>query len=297
MATWNETAQTISDLCETLVKPMGFRHEKQIVTECQRRYAIKPLIIKEYNQTENSSISFWSLQKERILSALQYQVPCYREVVSLQKVGAPVYLYSFDYEKTGQEVITPYHAFDLTFLIGVHMFPFDERDEQIKDIYARLIANFIKYGDPTPQKRLEAPSDHWPLNPWLPTKPYGFNYYSINLPKATMKPDFHKDDIIFWNYKVPLMENARDWHTRRIFHHIRSMDNYQYDVEETSLTDWQMAFWVVLSVLVSAVCATLALFIRFYYQNRRHGMANTGESQSLIRSDRSDQDDYNTFKM
>jgi len=282
----NATAETVANLCRALVAPLGLRKEKAVVLECQRLYADPSLDESAYSSNE-SNFSFWAQQCERIISTLGYYSSCYKDASALRRKGARVYLYSFDYEKAGQEGMGPFHAFDLTFLIGVHPFPFDDRDRAIQKVYAPLFANFAKYGDPTPNLTIGQEK-------WTPLEfPFGFNYYSIDLPRGFMKPDFHKKDILFWNYEIPFLEG-------RAGHHMRKAQNYMQMAEEENsametLAMWQTVFWIVLAVLVAIVTATLALFVRFSYGKRYRNQPNT-ESRRLIRNEGDNESSYRTFQ-
>lgn len=289
----NASASTIAGLCGLLVGPLGLRNEKAAVLECQRRYVAPYANEQDSQAQDNSSFSIWAQQAERMASTIAFHSACYKDASTLRRKGAKVYLYSFDYEKAGQEDIGPFHAFDLTFLIGVHPFEFDERDKEIQKVYAPLFANFVKYGDPTPHETGD--------QKWTPLEfPFGFNYYSIDLPQPTMKPDFHKEDVIFWNYELPYLERRgrAAQHTDRALNYMQVVDESDHDHQDGSngLAKWQAAFWVVLAVLASTVCATLALFVQLSYRRVRSQRAQRHESRSLIRNGEGNRDDYQTFR-
>lgn len=193
----NATGLSVAYECGMIIDQMKLKSSIEIKRQCIREYVFKA------NSTAPNSLdspfSFWSEQTTELYEDVQYFAPCHKEVSSLVSKGSTVYLYSFDYEKAGQEGITPFHSFDLVYVNGLHMFDFDERDTKIQSLYLPLFVNFAKYGNPTPTP-LEGVT-FYPV-----TTAFSFNYLSVDIP-SKMKPDYHKNGVVFWNYKVPLIES------------------------------------------------------------------------------------------
>lgn len=289
-------ATTIENLCSKIVLASKYRNPKSIVSECQRHYA------HEVDQSEAARTSdFWISQAEKLQSDQQFHAPCFNEADTLRSKGSTVYLYSFDYSKEGAEKRTPFHSFDLTYLIGLHPFPFDERDKQLQHVYAPLFASFAKYGTPTTGE----PSNS---SYWIPLKtPNGSDYYSVDLPIGIMKPKYHVDAVMFWNYLVPALENQNDpsyyWGGGRRAANDSDPGTYSYSVVITSpgpnpeckTSFWRAAFAITLSILILTVIIALAYFCvagRKYLKKRRR----VQENESLLAfSDPNEPTSYQTF--
>lgn len=203
----NATALYVAAMCNSVVTDLKLKHENKIERECVEEYISRrsdtiDVDNNDYgtNATGKNPYSYWTERTVELYEDVRYFAPNHKEVASLVSNGATVYLYSFDYEKTGEEGITPFHSFDLAYLVGLHIFDFDERDKKIQSLYLPLFINFTKYGNPTivPLEGVR----------WAPVSsdPVGFNYLSVDIP-LRMKPNYHKNGVIFWNYKVPIIEN------------------------------------------------------------------------------------------
>lgn len=197
----NATGYTVALMCNFIVNfPNSERYSESAKLECKKHYALLAKV--DENRNTSSTFSFWSEQISAMADDTYYFAPSYKEASTLRDAGAKVYLYSFEYEKVGMEGISPWHSFDLTYLVGIHPKEFDQRDEEIKKIYVNLFVNYAKYGDPTPSD-LDSDID---IPTWTPLEsPNGYNYLSINLP-TQMKRAYHKNAVLLWNHKVPEIE-------------------------------------------------------------------------------------------
>ena len=89
---------------------------------------------------------------------------------------------------------------DMTYVFGIHEFPFDDSDRTINSFYPTYFGNFAKFGHPTP----------FPIRGavWDPVdSPLGFNFLSIDV-NPEMKNFYHFDAVEFWNSIVPAIKNA-----------------------------------------------------------------------------------------
>jgi len=300
----NATAGDISDLCQTEIGD-STKHGKLLTLECNRRYVVSPLV--EYAKTKNSEddaknpkkFGLWAEQFAKFKSDIFYYGPAYEEASTLVDAGSRVFLYSFDYVKPGWEGIGPFHAFDLTYVFGIHPFDeFDERDRQVRVIYSSLFANFIKHGNPTPPS-----SDSIRWDP-LQNPPFDMNYYSIDLPAPSMQEQYHYEAVLFWNYIVPTIGETKLRHTstppnqptRKFFvrNAIDARENAILKMESArnlSEGNGNHAIMMVLLLLallavVAATCLiTMAIWSRSSktYPTRRPWLKHATEEDSLLK--------------
>jgi len=256
----NETvnATTVANLCNEIISGAKYRNQESIISECQRHYT-------QIGNNSNVTSDFWTVRARDLKDDFMYHAPAFKEADSLRSRKAKVYLYSFDYSKQGQESSTPFHSFDLTYVIGLHPFVFDNRDVQLQNLYVDLFANFTKYGTPT-TGQLKSSS-------WLPLLvPHGFNYYSIDLPAGAMKSKYHTDAVMFWNYVVPALENRNDpsyyWGGRRSavsdpqVNATTEIDHSKAEIDHAKVVRfWRTAFWITLSVLVLTAIVAISFFV------------------------------------
>jgi carboxylesterase type B len=260
----NATSSTVENMCDSIVRSKGYSKKRKIIRECQNHYVTNA----DPNRYNGSSIPYWAEQATTLSEDLAYFGPCFNDASTLRSAGSRVYLYSFDYVRQGLEDVAPWHAQDVPYIMGYPHHPaFDKRDYEISDRYVSLYVNFIKFGNPTPE-----PLDNvtWETL----KKPFGFNYLSIDLP-VTMKPDYHQDGVLFWNYKVPLMENGIS------FDNVMKKYNEKGVKEEASSSSkWKYAFWTVFVMLIGVICAIGGISAHMYYK-RKNAKRNT-EEQSLL---------------
>jgi hypothetical protein len=242
--------------------------------------------------------SFWIDRAESVGSDQLYHAPCYFEADSLRSRGARVYLYSFDYVKLGREDDTPFHSFDMTYLIGLHPFEFDQRDRQIQAIYANLFANFAKYGNPTPDANAN--------DAFLPLRsPKGFDFYRVDLPAGRMDEPFHLEGVIFWNYVVPALEKEDEG--RFGFQKLQSFllldsqnstdSNFTIPIiivtTNHSSTFWKVAFGLTLTALI--IVLLLLFFFGAREAKRRRRQLPQDETRPILILSTDDRQSYQTF--
>lgn len=275
----NATSDTVRAACEIIVLGKGYSQKRKIIRQCQSQYVTNA----DPDMYNNATFPYWTEQVVTLSEDVGYFAPCFEDCSTLRSAGSRVYLYSFDYEKRGLEGVAPWHAQDLTYVMGSHMFPFDSRDYQIRSRYLPLFVNFIKFGDPTPE-----PVDNVT---WAPLKrPFGFNYLSVNIP-VSLKPDYHKSGVIFWNYKVPLIEKRFN----STYHWLSKEDKLKYQVDQSdysSSVDWKNAFYVVFTMLVAIMCAILGVSL-YIYRKQKIISKRVDEKQALFSSYR-EFDNYNS---
>lgn len=267
----NATGSTVESMCDYLVNRKTFKEKRRISQECKKQYVYNA----DPDLYNNSVFPYWAEQVTTLSEDAVYFGPCFKECSTLRSKGSRVYLYSFDYEKRGLEGVAPWHAQDLTYVMGSHMFPFDRRDYQIQSRYLPLFVNFIKYGNPTPD-----PVDN---TTWTPLeRPFGFNYLSVNLP-VTMKPDYHKSGVIFWNYKVPLIARGKNNFDFDLDFKYAELKQQSAAVDESSSADWRNAFWTVFILLIAVLASIVGVTVQFYRREKRNSKRND-EKHALLTS-------------
>ncbi|CDW54536.1 carboxylesterase [Trichuris trichiura] len=160
-----------------------FGRIRQNVKDCFKEYALKARM-----SSSSPDMFNWSAAVTQLRNDNGIFWPVYADAVTMRNAGGTVYLYSFDYVKSNFDS-TP-HSVDLTYALGLHKFPFNERDKKIQKVILTLLINFVKNSDPTPI----------PISgvTWKPlTAPDGGNYLSID-DKLEMKPFYHENGMSFW---------------------------------------------------------------------------------------------------
>lgn len=145
-----------------------------------------------------------------------------KDARTLLEAGSNVFLYSLDFERPGMEAIYPWHARDLTYILGIFReFQFQEYDYRLANIWLVYIRNFIKFGNPNGicknDRKLDAETT---LPEWLAVESkMKMNYMSLNVPMPKMVDHFHKNADWFWNSLVEKIESGNTV----------SNDDYQMD--------------------------------------------------------------------
>uniref|UniRef100_A0A5S6Q031 COesterase domain-containing protein n=1 Tax=Trichuris muris TaxID=70415 RepID=A0A5S6Q031_TRIMR len=155
---------------------------RQNVKDCFKEYAFKAI-----TDSNSPGVFNWSAAIRQVKNDNEIFWPVYADASTMRDTGGTVYLYSFDYVKNNSDSTTP-HAIDLTYILGLHTFPFDERDKKIQQIILALLINFVKTSNPTPM----------PVSgvTWIPVAfPNGRNYLSID-DKLQMKPFYYENRLL-----------------------------------------------------------------------------------------------------
>ena len=150
-----------------------------------------------------------------IANDLVYSIPVITDARAMRDVGGKVFLYSFDHQRTPGVGFT--HAEDLNYVMGFakgtdgygsgFLGPLTPQDLKIQkaslylslcrlstlQIYLDLYANFIKYGDPTPN-----------THDWNPLARDMDNCYSIKLPPEEIA-HFREHAVNFWTVDAPAL--------------------------------------------------------------------------------------------
>ncbi|KFD55591.1 hypothetical protein M514_03643 [Trichuris suis] len=174
-----------------------FGRIRQNVKECFKEYALKARI-----SSSSPGMFNWSAAVRQLENDNGIFWPVYADAATMRDAGGTVYLYSFDYIRSNFNS-TP-HSVDLTYVLGLHKFPFDERDKKIQRVILTLLINFVKNSNPTP---IPIAGVIWkPL-----TAPDGGNYLSID-DKLEMKPFYHENGLSFWS---PLFDASQIFDKQR----------------------------------------------------------------------------------
>lgn len=200
--------------CSQIVRQnTNLKRKKRITKACVREYVsgVRPWEIFSGNRTMDP-FSFWTDQTVAVQEDSEYFAPCAEEVSTMlhasDGVGTKVFLYSFDYEKTKLKGVYPWHAADVSFVLGSHKLDgkFDDNDLQIQKRYLPLFVNFVKYGDPTPTSidGVRMPI----LTSENAKRPYP--YLSVNIPLKVEKA-YHRKADHFWNVIVPKLDVEKDF--------------------------------------------------------------------------------------
>uniref|UniRef100_A0A915HKS6 Carboxylesterase type B domain-containing protein n=1 Tax=Romanomermis culicivorax TaxID=13658 RepID=A0A915HKS6_ROMCU len=193
---------TIRKCSQIVQQNENLKRKKRITTACIREYVsgIRPWEIFSRNRTADM-FSFWTDQTVAVQEDAEYFAPCAEEVASMLNASKGV-----DTKKSKLKGIYPWHAADVSFVLGSHKLDgkFDEKDLEIQKRYLPLFVNFIKFGDPTrtPVDGVRIPV----LDIKNSKRPYP--YLSVNIPVKVEKA-YHQKADDFWNVIVPRLENKK----------------------------------------------------------------------------------------
>uniref|UniRef100_A0A915HWA0 Carboxylic ester hydrolase n=1 Tax=Romanomermis culicivorax TaxID=13658 RepID=A0A915HWA0_ROMCU len=186
-------------LCEFLINDKIYNaHQIQSgILECKKNF----ILFNQFHERSYSQSNFtvWTRLQTSMFQEYNYFAPILRELWSLVRQKATVYLYSFDYERH-EPAVFPYHSRDLCYVLGYKPeFEFSGNDYILQGQFLGLIRNFVKYGNPTPKKSAE--SEVFNIK-WLPVEIWSDSarYLSINRPNLEIKEAYHKNADYFWNY-------------------------------------------------------------------------------------------------
>uniref|UniRef100_A0A914PPF4 Carboxylesterase type B domain-containing protein n=1 Tax=Panagrolaimus davidi TaxID=227884 RepID=A0A914PPF4_9BILA len=160
--------------------------------------------VKEYNSIPKSAYIFDDVE--------QY-VPTYNYAVNQILRGSDVYLYEYIYQDVGgafdtgpdgiykiPRYLSPKHAQELSYLLGLHVGNFTSKDHQIRYLYSQIFIDFINYGTPKS-----------PTRNWKKFNPKKGNYFVIDFPDPYLKAPgnkngYHSEAVKFWNTILPRLE-------------------------------------------------------------------------------------------
>uniref|UniRef100_A0A915KAA7 Carboxylesterase type B domain-containing protein n=1 Tax=Romanomermis culicivorax TaxID=13658 RepID=A0A915KAA7_ROMCU len=236
----NATPRTVIQKCQSTVKNSSYVNKREIIEACVEYYVNHTA---PYAKDAGSVFPYWDRRTVEITGDHEYYSLTFQHAYSVAETGCPVFLYSFDFERRGQEGIGIIHAQDFGMLFNIHTENLTADDRRMADQYSEFFVNFIKNGNPAPKiwKSLSLGDS--------------FNYFSINLDNSHMKDDYHKWGVLFWNIRIPALEGkARNLlagiESRKIVESSSNSINRNNCHQETSTK-------YVLIVLITLLCAVV----------------------------------------
>uniref|UniRef100_A0A914ZAS8 Carboxylic ester hydrolase n=1 Tax=Panagrolaimus superbus TaxID=310955 RepID=A0A914ZAS8_9BILA len=140
-------------------------------------------------------------------------VPTYDFAVNQVHRGSNVFLYEYIYQDVGDaydsgpkkipRIDSPKHAQELSYLLGLHIGNFTDKDIQIRYLYSQIFVDFINYGTPNTATRK-----------WKKFDPLKSNYFVIDFPDPDLKcpgerNGYHSEAVKFWDTVVPRLEGPK----------------------------------------------------------------------------------------
>ncbi|CAJ0933824.1 unnamed protein product, partial [Mesorhabditis belari] len=184
----------------------------------------------------------------RMFSHFWYDAPATRLAAEYAKAEQPVYLYSFDHISENFYHKRAFHGVDV-----IHLFNLEPRflnrrkdmnwqlDQRVIEIFSELVANFARFGNPTPE------NSGFAFN-WTQVEMEELNYLSIT-DTPTMEVGFRWSGHMFWNTYARTLDVVDIGNMKQI----ASL--------EKKLADFQLATWMLLccsgfffTILVGLAC-------------------------------------------
>ncbi|VBB32262.1 unnamed protein product [Acanthocheilonema viteae] len=239
----NVLTQTVAEeMAENLtLSYSGFTNHRLIMEGCKYEYiwskinpAMDPTVLND--AVLNMYSHFW------------YDAPASRLATHYAKGGAPVYLYSLDHISENFDYGRAFHGCDEIFLFDVEpRFLVKRRDRnwqldrRLTEIFAELIINFARTGNPTPK------SSGFSFN-WTAMKVDKLNYLSItDIPE--MNVGFRWQGHVFWNWYARHLDAVDVGNLHRIAQLDKQLGDYQ-------LATWMLLFCALFffAILVGLAC-------------------------------------------
>ncbi|KRZ05461.1 Carboxylesterase 4A [Trichinella zimbabwensis] len=162
------------------------KDSKTSMTSCIQYYYFKGI----FQATTPGSDFNWTNIVQEMINDYKIFSPVYFDASSMRNSGAPVYLYSFDYQSPNFPEQRP---LDIAYLLGLNMHAFDKADLDVQQTFLKMLINFIKFGNPTHERVKNVT--------WTPLAlPNGYNYLSINNDLQVEKY-YHYGAVMLWQYK------------------------------------------------------------------------------------------------
>ncbi|KRZ74733.1 Carboxylesterase 4A [Trichinella papuae] len=162
------------------------KDSKTSMKSCIQYYYFKGI----FQATTPGSDFNWTNIVQEMINDYKIFSPVYFDASSMRNSGAPVYLYSFDYQSPNFPEQRP---LDIAYLLGLNMHAFDKADLDVQQTFLKMLINFIKFGNPTHERVKNVT--------WTPLAlPNGYNYLSINNDLQVEKY-YHYGAVMLWQYK------------------------------------------------------------------------------------------------
>ncbi|KAJ1350174.1 hypothetical protein KIN20_005902 [Parelaphostrongylus tenuis] len=179
----------------------------------------------------------------------------------MRKAGGKVYLYSYRNPRR------PYHTMDLSFIMGIHLFEYDENDKVLSVIYPQFFIDFIKTTQPH--------KDWTPLQAELDN----YMYIDVNVKNHSMPhmENYYEHDVInYWKNLVEL-DKRLSGQTQKA-----AAQRAIYTTSmTTSILDLLVAI-LLLTAIVVAVLMTVATIRQWNQRRQNRYVIYRGEKTPLL---------------
>ncbi|VDO92560.1 unnamed protein product [Heligmosomoides polygyrus] len=221
-----------------------FQNHRLIAEGCKAQY-----VWTKVDPSMSESILFDSVLK--MYSHFWYDAPASRLATYYVKQNAPVFLYSFDHvSENFYDTDRAFHGAD-----KLHLFNITPRflirrrdrnwqlDQRVVEIFAELIVNFARHGQPTPE------SSGFAFN-WTSTNAQELNYLSIT-DSPTMEVGYRWQGHVFWNWYARSLDAVDVGNLQRIAQLDRDVGNWQF---ATAMLAFCSLFFFAILVGLACYC-------------------------------------------
>ncbi|CAI4228797.1 unnamed protein product [Auanema sp. JU1783] len=198
-----------------------FQNHRLIAQGCKHEY-----VWTKTDPSMSESILFNSILN--MYSHFWFDAPASRLATYYAKQKAPVFLYSFDHiSENFYDYDRAFHGVDRLHLFNITPRFLNRRkdmnwqlDQRVVEIFADLIVNFARYGNPTPE------NSGFNFN-WTSADSNELNYLSIT-DSPTMEVGYRWEGHVFWNWYARSLDAVDVGNLQRISQLDKDIGNWQF---------------------------------------------------------------------